>query len=137
MTLNPNKTKTLVVRLHVNPLHGNLVLARVSIRAGPNLDILGVMFDSKLTFNDHARCIVSRVSQRIGILRLVKRVFVDTSVLLRCYTMHLSSQLLSIVLRCGSQLLNVTLSLSSFRWPGFVCHYQNFLSLCQRRHVQG
>ena len=29
--------------------------------------------------------IVSRVSQRIGILRLVKRIFVDTSVLLRCY----------------------------------------------------
>ena len=28
--------------------------------------------------------IVCRVSQRIGILRLVKRVFVDTSVLLRC-----------------------------------------------------
>ena len=31
------------------------------------------------------RGIVSRVSQRIGILRLVKCVFVDTSVLLRCY----------------------------------------------------
>ena len=40
-------------------------------------------FDSKLTFEDHVRGIVSRVSQRIGILRLVKRIFVDTSVLLR------------------------------------------------------
>ena len=42
-------------------------------------------FDSKLILEDHVRDIVSRVSERIGILRLVKRVFVDTSVLLRCY----------------------------------------------------
>ena len=34
---------------------------------------------------DHVRGNVSRVSQRIDILRSVKRVFVDTSVLLRCY----------------------------------------------------
>ena len=69
----------------MNPPHGDSVLSRVSIRASPNLDILGVKFDSKLTFDDHVHCIVSRVSQRIGILRLVKRLFVDTSVLLRCY----------------------------------------------------
>ena len=42
-------------------------------------------FDRKLTFEGHVRGIVSRVSQRIGILRFVKLgVFVDTSVLLRC-----------------------------------------------------
>ena len=51
----------------------------------PNIDILGVKFDSKLTFKDHMRGIVSHVFQRIGVLRLVKRVFVDTSELLRCY----------------------------------------------------
>ena len=45
----------------------------------------GVKFDSKLTFEDHVRGIVSRVSQRISILSLVKHIFVDTSVLLRCY----------------------------------------------------
>ena len=42
-------------------------------------------FDSRLTFEDHVRGIASRVSQRNGILRLVKRVFVDTSVLLCWY----------------------------------------------------
>ena len=57
----------------------------VSIRASYNLDILGAKFDSKFTFKDHVRGIVCRVSQRFGILRLVKRVFADTSVLLRCY----------------------------------------------------
>ena len=85
--LNPNKTKALVVSRSrtVSPPHGDLVLFEVSIRATPNLDILGVKFDWKLTFEDHGRGIISRVSQRIGILRLVKRIFVDTSVLLRCY----------------------------------------------------
>ena len=39
----------------------------------------------KLTFEDHVRGIVSRFSQRIGVLRLMKRIFVDTFVLFRCY----------------------------------------------------
>ena len=90
MILNPNKNMVvgaLVVRRSrtLNPPHDDLVLFSVSICASPNLDILGVKFDSRLTFEDHVRSIVSRVSQRIGNLRLVKHVFVDTSVLLRCY----------------------------------------------------
>ena len=85
--LNPDKTKALVVSRSrtVNPPHGNLVLSGVSNRAGPSLDIQGLKFDSKLTFEDHVRVIVSRVPQIIDILMLVKRIFVDTSVLLRCY----------------------------------------------------
>ena len=87
MIQNPNKTKALVVSRSrtVIPPHGDLVLSGVSICASPNLDILGVKFDRRLTFEDHMRGIVSRVSQRIGILRLVKHVFFDTSVLLLCY----------------------------------------------------
>ena len=71
--LNPNKTKALVVRRSrtVNPPHGGLVLSGVTIRASSNLDIVGVKFDSKLTFEDHVRGIVCRVSRIIGILRLV------------------------------------------------------------------
>ena len=84
--LNRNKTKALVVSRSrtVNRPHGDLVLSGVSICASPNLEILGVMCDSKVTFEDHGRGIVSHVSHRIGVLRLVNRVFVDTSVLLRC-----------------------------------------------------
>ena len=87
MILNPNKTKAFAVSRSrtVSPPHGGLVLSGVSIRASPNLDILGVKFDSKLTFEDKLRGIVSRLFQRIGTLRLVKSKFVDTSVLLRCY----------------------------------------------------
>ena len=70
MILKPNKTKALVVcrSRTVNTPPGYLVLSWVSIRASPNLDILGVKFDSKLTFEDHVRGIVSLVCQRIGIL---------------------------------------------------------------------
>ena len=50
----------------------------VSIRASPNFDVLGIMFGSKLTSEDVYNVIVSRVSRRIGILWLVKRVFVNT-----------------------------------------------------------
>ena len=70
------------------------------------LDILAVKFDSKLTSKDQVRGIVSRVSPRISILRLVKCVFVT----LLCYfvaTMYLLSQSWSIVLRSGGLLLNV------------------------------
>ena len=125
MILNTNKTKVSVVSgsRTVSPPHGDLVLSGVYIRASPYLDILGVKFDSKLIFEDHVRGIVYRISQRIGILRLAKHIFMDTSVLLPCY-LHLFSQSLSIVLRCGGQLLNVTLSFLSASWcircPGFV-----------------
>ena len=61
----------------MNAPHGDLVLSGVSICSSPNLDILGVKFVSRLTFEDRVRGIVSCVSQRIGIFRLVTRVFVS------------------------------------------------------------
>ena len=86
--LNPNKATALVVSRSktVNSPHVYLVLSGVSICTSPYLYILGVKFDSRLTFEDHVHGIVSHVSQRIVILRLLKRVFVDTSVLLLCYS---------------------------------------------------
>ena len=60
MTLNAMKTKVLVVSRSrtMNPPHADLVMSGVSIHASPNLDILGVKFDSKLTFEDHVHGIV-------------------------------------------------------------------------------
>ena len=84
--------------------------------------ILSVKFDSKLAFEDHVPAIASRVYQRIGILSLVKRIFADTSVLLRCY----SAFVLTILEYCSpvwGQLLNVTFRFSSarcIRCPGVV-----------------
>ena len=119
----------------VNPPHGKLVLSEVSFCASPNLDILGKL-EGRLTFEDHVHGIVSRISQRIGILMLVKRVFVDTSVLLRC-----SYVLIIPILEyyppvwgssaeCHLQLLERQVySVARF------CPDQTFLSLCHRRHV--
>ena len=118
------KTKALVISSSrtVSPPHGYLVLSGVSIGASPNLDILSLNFDSKLTFEDHVRGIVSRVSKRISIFGFVKRIFVQTSALLLAI-LHLFSNYLRIALRCVSQLLSITFSFLSARciqWPGFV-----------------
>ena len=86
MILNRNKTKALVVSPYgtVNPPHVDLVLSGGFIRASPNLDIHGIKFGSKFTFEDDVGAIVCSVSQRIGILRLVKLVVVNTYVLRHC-----------------------------------------------------
>ena len=138
MILNPNKTKSLVASRSrtVSPPHGDLVLSGVSIRASPNLDILGVKFDSKITFEDHVRGFVSHVSQRIGILRLVKRIFVDTSVLLRYYFafvllfLEYCSPVWWLAPECYLQLLELQVY-SVAR----LCSEQSFLSLYHRRRV--
>ena len=124
MLLNPNKTDVLVISRSrtVNPPNGDLVLSGVSIQASPNFDVLGVKFDSKLSYEDHVHGIVSRVSQRNIFLRSVKHIFVNISVLLSCYFAFVLT-VLSIILQCGTQLLNVIFSFMSvrcIRWPGFV-----------------
>ena len=50
----------------LNPPHGDLVLSWVSICVSPNLDIIGVRFDSRLPFEENLLGIVSRVSQIIN-----------------------------------------------------------------------
>ena len=137
-TKSCNKTKSLVVSISrtVSPPHGDLVLSGVSIRASPNLDIIGAKFESKLTFEDHEREIVSHVSQRIGILRMVKRIFVDTSVLLRRYfefvlpILEYSSPVWGSAAECHLQLFE-----RQVYSVARLCPDQNFLSLCHRSRV--
>ena len=87
MILNPRKATALKVcrSRTLSFTQGDLFLSGVSIRVSPYLDIVGVKFDRKLIFEDSVRGIVSSVFQRIGILRLMKCIFADTSVLFRCY----------------------------------------------------
>ena len=139
MILNPNKTKAVVVRRSrtVIPPHDDLVFSTVSIRASPNLDILGVMFDIKLTFEDHVRVIVSRVNQSIGILRLVKRICVDNSVLLCNFVFVLPivqyfSRVWGSAAECHVQLLE-----RQVYAVARLCLDQSFLPLCHRRRVAG
>ena len=138
--LNPYKTMALVVSRSrtANPPHGDLVLSGMSICVSPNLDILGVKFDSRLTFEDFARGIVSRVSQITGILRSVKHVCADTSMLLRSY--HAFSPNPSILEYCspvwGSAAECDLKPLEHQVYSvAMLCPHQTFLSLCHRRNV--
>ena len=138
MILNPNKTKVVVVSRSntVRPPHVDLISSGVSIRASPNLHIRGVKFDSKLTFEDHVSGNVSRVSQRIFILRLVRRIFVDTSVLLRCYfafvlpILEYCSLVWGSAAECHIQFLE-----RQVYSVAMLCSDQSFWSLCHRRRV--
>ena len=59
------------------PLHiGGTVL-----KESEDLVILGVTFDSKMTFEKHLRFVSRAASQRLGILRKSRRVFHDRSLL--------------------------------------------------------
>ena len=142
MTTGSWQTKALVVSRSrtVSPPHGDLVLPGVFIRANLNLDILSVKFDRKLTPEAYVRGIVSRVSKTIGILRLVKRIFVETSVLYFVTILYLFSQSFSIFLLFGGLLLNITLIQLLEREVYSVvrlCPDQSFLQLCHWRRVAG
>ena len=50
-----------------------------------DLVILGVTFDSKMTFEKHLRSVSRVTSQRLGIFRKSWRVFHDRSLLGRCF----------------------------------------------------
>ena len=122
----------------MSPPHGDLLLYGVSIRASSNLDVLVVKFESKLIFEDHVLGIVFHVSHGMGIVRLVKRIFVDTSVLLRCYFTFL----LPILEYCspvwGSAAeFHVQLLERQVYCVARLCPNQIFLSLCKRRRVAG
>ena len=140
MILNTNRTKALVVSSSRTLSHpyGDLILSGVSIRASPNLDILWVTFDSKLTFEDHLHDIVFRIFQRIGILRLVKRIFVDTSVLLRCYFAFVLPVLVYCSQVCGSAAeCHLQLLKRQVYSVVVLCSDKSFLLLYHRRRVAG
>ena len=98
-----------------------VTLSGVSIRARPNLDILGEMFDT----SSHSKtcawycfwCLSENLYFKVG-----KTYILRTPLCYFVAIMHLFSKSLSIVLRCGDQLLNVTSRLSRvrcIRWLGF------------------
>ncbi len=87
MKLNANKTKTMIVSRSRTLLPGfpNLVLSGVNLVESSDLLILGVHFDSKFTFETQLRFLAKSVSQKIGIMRRVWRVFGDRDLLVRCF----------------------------------------------------
>ena len=55
------------------------------VRESDDLDILGVTFDSKLTFEKHLRSVSRAASQRLGILRKSWWIFHDKLLIEKCF----------------------------------------------------
>ena len=86
MKLNASKTKTMIVsRSHtMHPQSPLLTIGGTVLKESDDLVILGVTFDSKMTFEKHLRSVSRAASQRLGILGKSWRVFHDRSLLERC-----------------------------------------------------
>ena len=79
MKLNASKTKTMIVS-RSRTMHPQSLLLTIDgtvLKKSDDLDILGVTFDSKLTFEKHLRSVSRAASQRLGMLRKSWRVFHD------------------------------------------------------------
>ena len=86
MKLNSSKTKTMIVSRSrtMHPLSPPLTIGGSVLKESDDLVILGVTFDSKLTFEKHLRWVSRAASQRLGILKS-SRVFYDNSLPERCF----------------------------------------------------
>ena len=87
MTLNASKTKTMIVSRSrtMHPQSPPLTIDVTVLKESDDLDILGVTFDSKLTFEKHLRSVSRAASQRLGILRKSWWVSHDKLLIGRCF----------------------------------------------------
>ena len=69
----------------MHPLSPPLTIGGTVLKESGDLVILGVTFDTKLTFEKHLRLVARAASQRLGMLRKSWRVFHDRSLLERCF----------------------------------------------------
>ena len=79
MKLNASKTKTMIVSRSrtMHPQSPSLPIGGTVLKESDDLVILGVTFDSKMTFEKHLRSVSRAASQRLGILGKSWRVFQD------------------------------------------------------------
>ena len=101
MKLNASKTKTMIVSRSrtMHPQSPPFFIDGTVLKESDDLDILGVTFDSKLTFEKHLRSVSRAASQRLGILRKSWKVFHDELFIGRCFW-GLSYQFWNTVLQC-------------------------------------
>ena len=69
----------------MHPQSPPLIIRGTVLKKSDDLVILGVTFDSKMTFEKHLRWVSRAASQRLGILRKSWRVFYDRSLLGTCF----------------------------------------------------
>ena len=69
----------------MHPHSPPLTIGGTVLKEYDDLVILGVTFDSKMTFEKYVRSVSRAASQRLGIFRKSWRVFHDRSLLGRCF----------------------------------------------------
>ena len=114
--LNASKTKTMIVSWSrtMHPQSPPLTTIRTVLKESDDLVILGVTFDSKMTFEKHLRSVSRAASRTLGILRKSWLVFHDSSLLGRCF--------MGFVLQSGARLTIHTLNYWTVQSvvPGFL-----------------
>ena len=87
MKLNASKNKILIVSRSriMHPQSPPLTIGGTVLKESDDLDILGVTFDSRMTFEKHLRSVSRAATQRLGILRKSWRVLHDRLLLGRCF----------------------------------------------------
>ena len=85
--LNESKTKTMIFSMsrRMHPQPSALTIGGTVLKESDDLAILGVTFDSKMTFEKHLRSVSRAASQRLGILMKSWQVFHDRLLLGRCF----------------------------------------------------
>ena len=84
MKSNASKTKTMIVSRSMHPQSPLLTFGGTVLTESDDFVILGVTFDSKMTFERHLRSASRAASKGLGILKKSWRVFHDRSLLGRC-----------------------------------------------------
>ena len=87
MLVNPSKTRGMVISRSrtAEPLLPDLVIDGSVVEMVSELKILGVILDSKLTFEKHVRAIAASASMRFGTLRKTMSVFRDVAIVANCF----------------------------------------------------
>ena len=85
--LNASKTNAMIVSRSrtMHPQSPPLTIGGTVLKESDDIVLLGVIFDSKMTFEKHLRSVPRAASQRLGILRKSWRVFHDRSLFGRCF----------------------------------------------------
>ena len=87
MLVNPSETRGMLISCScaVEPLFSDLLIDGSVVEMVSELKILGVILDSKLSFEKQVRAISASASMRVGILRKAMSVFRDVTVVVKCF----------------------------------------------------
>ena len=87
MRLNAKKTKSIIFGRSrtLNPPHPGLVVTDNVIEDVDSVRLLGVTFDSKLTFERHIRSVSSSIARKTGLLRKCFMTFACNSTVLKSF----------------------------------------------------